>query len=137
MNARRGNESIHHLEAKMAIGRLFNDPDWAVLYEQRNADVLVMHIATRFLAAIEVESSPKNVSRNLERDTTNGCGVVAVVALNGCHLPRITAKAVEHAMIHPGTGVMVFPHDTRGLKSLSGWLAAVARSKQNHKGHQP
>ena len=137
MNARRGNESIHHLEAKMAIGRIFNDPDWAVLYEQRNADVLVMHIATWFVAAIEVESSPRNVRRNLKRDTTNGCGVVAVVALNGCHFPRITAMATDHAMAHPRTGVMVFPHDAGGMQALHGWFTAIARSKQDSKEDQP
>ncbi len=137
MNARRGNESYRHLEAKTAIGELFNDPDWAVFYEQRDTDVLVMHNATRFVAAIEVESSPRNVQRNLERDTTNGCGVVAVVVLNEHHLGQITAKAVTHAMAHPGDGIMVFPHNEQGQVSLRGWIASIARSKQNKAEDQP
>ena len=131
MNARRGNESIHHLKAKTAIGELFKDPDWAVFYEQRDTDILVMHNATRFVAAIEVESSPRNVQRNLERDTTNGCGVVAVVVLNTRHLPRITTTAVKYASAHPGSGIMVFPNGARGQQSLHSWIASIARSKQH------
>ena len=137
MNARRGNESIHHLKAKTAIGELFKDPDWAVFYEQRDTDILVMHNATRFVAAVEVESSPRNVARNLERDTTNGCDVVAVVALNAHYLQRITSKAVDHAMAHPGAGIMVFPHGVQGLQALRGWITSIARSEQNKTENNP
>ncbi|MDF7809464.1 hypothetical protein P4E94_18625 [Pontiellaceae bacterium B12219] len=130
MNAHRGNESTAHLEAKVEIGRLFSNPAWAVFFEQRNTDILIMHNATRITAAVEVESSPRNVSRNLERNTHNGCGVMAVVALNSSHLPRITSKAIEHSMSYPGTCVMVFPHTTNGCQALRGWLSEIARFRQ-------
>ena len=56
MNPRRGHESTEHLQAKVAVSHLFDDA-WSVFFEQRNADILVLHHCTRFVAAIEVEGS--------------------------------------------------------------------------------
>lgn len=95
MNMRRGHESRQHLEAKTVIASLFNTPVWSVFPEQRDTDVLVMHNPTGFLTAIEAESSPRNVARNIMRDFTNGCHAVAVVALTGRYFSQIKNKAVQ------------------------------------------
>ena len=129
MNPRRGHESIYHLEAKTAIGRLFKAPDWSVFYEQRNADILVMHLASRFVAAIEVESSPRNVLGNIERNVAYGCHAVAVVSLSERYLGQITVKVLDHIATHPGESIKVFLYNAQSLQELRLWLENLARSR--------
>ncbi len=137
MNPRRGHESTIHLEAKTAIGQLFNAPNWSVFYEQRNADILVMHNATRFVAAIEVESSPRNVLRNLDRNFAYGCQAVAVISLTERYLAQITVKVLGHIATHPDKRIKVFLHNAQGLHELLDWLTAISRSKHNEPENNP
>lgn len=137
MNPRRGHESIYHLEAKTVIGRLFNAPDWSVFYEQRNADILVMHNATRFVAAIEVESSPRNVLHNLERNLAYGCDAVAVVSLTERYLAQITVKLLDPIATHQDESIKVFLYNAQGLHELHGWLTASSRPEQDETENNP
>jgi hypothetical protein len=125
MNPRRGHESIAHLEAKMAVGRLFNSPGWSVFYEQHNADILVMHNATRFTAAIEVESSPRNVLRNLERNLAYGCDAIAVVSLNERYFGQIACKILGHVHGRYTQPVKLFPLGEQGSADLYEWIVSL------------
>lgn len=126
MNLRRGHESALHIEAKATIGRLFDHPDWSVFFEQRNADVLVMHHITRFVAAIELESSPKNVLNNIHRNITYGCQAVVVVSLNRRYLTQISNKILNAATEHDPRIIRVFAYDDKSLRELRNWLFGLA-----------
>ena len=126
---RRGNETQRHLMAKATIGKLFNRTDWSVFYEQRNADVIVMHHTTRFVAAIELESSPRNVLRNIERNVAYGCQAVAVVSLTDQYLRQITNKTFKYQQAHPDLLLNVFPYTRRGRTDLYHWIESLTGDK--------
>ena len=134
MNPRRGHESKLHLKGKTAIPKYLPDAAWSVFFEQRNADILVMHNATHFLTAIEAESSPRNVLRNIERDLGNGCHAVAVVSLTERYLNQITNKILRHAEYGDNERIKVFLFDQRGLNELSNWIENLALSHQSNTG---
>jgi len=132
MNPRRGHESLLHLEAKIVIADLFARSEWSVFFEQRDADVLVMHNSTRLLVAIEVESSPRNVLRNIERNLGNGCHAVAVVSLTERYLNQITNKIQSHIRTHGR--IKVFLYDVQGLNELRNWIENLALSHKSNTG---
>lgn len=128
MNPRRGRESKLHIEAKVIAGNLFPAPEWTVFFEQRDADVLVLHNANRFVAAIEVESTPRNVLRNIERDLANGCHAVATITLQQRLHLQICNKIRKHYPDLFGTRLQVFPCDAPGLGQFADWINALAQS---------
>ena len=134
MNPRRGRESHLHLDAKTVIANLFGGLEWSIFFEQRDADILAMHNSTCFLAAIEVESSPRNVLRNIERDLGNGCHAVAVVALTERYLSQITNKILRHAEYDGSEQIQVFLYDQHGLNELCNWIENLALSHQSNTG---
>ena len=131
MNIYRGHESQAHRDAKATIGRLFDDPAWSVFYEQRNADILVLHHASRFVAAIEVESSPRNVLNNINRNVAYGCHAVAVISLTKRYLSQITNKVLGHVEHHDQ--IKVFRYDEQDLHKLQHWIEKLAQSSSNQK----
>lgn len=128
MNLRRGHENLLHLQAKAEIGRIFREPDWAVFYEQRCADILVMHCRTRFIAAIEVESTPRNVLRNLNRNLDYECHAVAVISLDDRFYGQIESKARRLAASRNRKHIRVFRRQEQSLQELFHWLARLAES---------
>lgn len=126
MNPNRGRESWLHRESKIVIGHLFDESGWSVFYEQCNADILVLHHASRFAAAIEVESSPKNVIRNIERNASYGCRAVAVVSIKEQLHNQIINKIKAH--LSTGIPVRVFAYDARGMNGLYDWLTEFVRN---------
>jgi len=126
MNARRGNESERHIKAKLAIGHLFEGNDWSVFFEQCNTDILVMHHATRFVAAIEAESSPRNVLRNISRNIAHGCKAVAVVSINDRYREQICAKVRRYTDPCDPFPIRIFPYDEQGLSELHRWITSLA-----------
>ena len=124
----RGNELQVHRDAKPSCGRWFDDPAWSVFYEQRNADILVMHLASRFVAAIEVESSPRNVLRNIERNVAYGCHAVAVVSLSERYLGQITSKILGRAQLQSKAHLKLFSYNAQSLRELRLWIENLARS---------
>lgn len=129
MNPRRGHENLLHLQAKCEIGRLFDDPAWSVFFEQRNADVLVMHHETCFVAAIELESSPKNVLTNIRRNFAQECHAVAVVSLTERYLAQITNKTLKAATEPKASRIRVFTYDDAGLQELFNWITGLAKTR--------
>ena len=125
MNPNRGRESKLHKESKTVIGRLFDESGWSVFYEQCNADVLVLHHATRFLAAIEVESSPRNVVRNIERNFAYGCRAVAVVSINERLYNQIANKIKTRSFTE--IPVQLFSEDTQELGGMCDWISGFVR----------
>ena len=134
MNPRRGHENLLHLQAKCEIGRLFDDPAWSVFFEQRNADVLVMHHETCFVAAIELESSPKNVLINIRRNFAQECHAVAVVSLTKYFLSQITNKALRAASETNSGNIRVFTYDDAGLQELFNWITGLAKTRPPNTG---
>jgi len=132
MNPRRGNESQLHLVSKILTASMFAGHEWSVFLEQRDADVLVMHNSTRLIVAIEVESSPRNVLRNIERDIGNGCHAVAVVSLTERYLNQITNKILSHIGTHDR--IKVFFYDVQGLNELRNWIENLALSHKSDTG---
>lgn len=122
MNPRRGHESMLHLEAKTVIAGMFAGPRWSVFLEQRDTDVLLMHIRTRLLMAVEIESSPRNVRRNIERDVSNGCDAVAVVTLNPRHHRQIENRARRHGSGLPESRLQIFSYSAEGQRQLIQWI---------------
>lgn len=137
MNPRRGHESIYHLEAKTAIGRLFNVPVWSVFYEQRNADIVLLHRASCFVAAIEIESTPRNVLRNIARNSAYGCNAVAVVALNDRFFNQIANKIRNHCGEEVSGRIKVFTYDESGLREMCDWIEKLALSNGSDTGENP
>ncbi|MDF7824370.1 hypothetical protein P4B35_10135 [Pontiellaceae bacterium B12227] len=129
MNLNRGRESRLHREAKAIVGRLFDDPDWSVFYEQRNADILVLHHKSRFVAAIELETSPRNVLRNLQRNADYGCRVVAVVALTERFSNQIVNKVWSRRKSGSPEQVRTFTYNGQGLRELRDWIMNFAETK--------
>lgn len=134
MNLNRGHESQAHRNAKANIGHLFDAPDWSVFYEERNADIVVMHNATKFMAAIEVESSPRNVLRNLDRNIAYGCDAVAVVSLTERYLGQITSKILGSDTHKNHHKIKVFLYRIRELNALLDWLIELSNSNENPEG---
>lgn len=128
MNMNRGHENLLHLQAKAEIGRLFHSPDWAVFYEQNCADILVMHCSTRFIAAIEAESTPRNVVRNLKRNLAYGCHAVAVVSLNDRFHGQIENKALQMAAASNQKNIRVFRYRDPSLQELFHWISKLTRT---------
>ncbi len=128
MNLNRGHENLLHLQAKAEIGRLFHAPDWAVFYEQRCADILVMHGTTRFIAAIEVEFTPRNVIRNLTRNLAYECHAVAVVSLNDRFHGQIEKKALQMAASRNHKNIRVFRYRDPSLQELFHWINKLTRT---------
>lgn len=126
MNARRGHETQRHIEAKLAIGQLFKNDEWSVFFEQRNADILVLHHASRKVFAIEAESSPRNVLRNIERNTAYGCHAVAVVSLTERFYGQIKAKVLKHSDRHPDLPIRQFRYNEQGLNELHAWITSLS-----------
>jgi hypothetical protein len=81
-----------------------------------------------FLAAIEVESSPRNVLRNIERNFKNGCHAVAVVSLTERYRSQITNKALGSAPELKSRKIQVFAYDDKGLMELVSWTTALAQA---------
>jgi hypothetical protein len=128
MNPSRGHENLLHLQAKTEIGRLFHAPDWAVFYEQNFADILVMHCSTRFIAAIEVESTPRNVIRNLNRNLAYECRAVAVISLNDRFHGQIEKKALQLAAARNQKNIRVFRYQYPALQELFNWINKLTRT---------
>lgn len=133
MNRNRG-ESQAHLEAKPAIGFLFDDPGWSVFFEHCNADVLALHHASRFVSGIEIEASPRNVLRNIERNMANGCHAVAVVSLTDRYLNQIKNKIQKHLDPHHGRPTKVFSFNEPDLLNLREWIEQLAQSHTQNTG---
>ncbi|VGO16202.1 hypothetical protein PDESU_04793 [Pontiella desulfatans] len=136
-NARRGHETQRHIEAKLAIGQMFKNEDWSVFFEQCNADILVLHHATRFVASIEAEASPRNVLRNIERNIKYGCKAVATVSLTDRYLGQITTKVFKYSDQNPEFPIRLFRHNKQGLEELHSWIVSLAEHtasarKTNH-----
>ncbi len=127
MNQRRGHENLLHLQAKTEIGRLFPSTDWTVFYEQNCADILVMHCRTRFIVAIEVESTPRNVVRNLKRNLSYGCHAVAVIPLDDRFFGQIEKKALQLAVARNQKNIRVFRYQDPALQELVHWLTKLTR----------
>jgi hypothetical protein len=128
MNRRRGYESSWHLEAKIEVGDFFDARGWHTFYEQQNTDVVIRHYTTGFIAAIEVEASPKNVTRNIERDIANGCNAVAVLSLNIGYLGQILNKIMASETARHHGRVRAFPMDVNGFQELLDWLDELTRT---------
>jgi hypothetical protein len=128
MNMNRGHENLLHLQAKAEIGRIFCKPDWAVFYEQRCADILVMHGTTRFIAAIEAESTPRNVVRNLNRNLAYECRAVAVISLNDRFHGQIEKKALQLAAARNQKNIRVFRYQDPALQELFNWINKLTRT---------
>lgn len=135
MNMRRGHESHSHLEAKKIIGRLFDDSAWSVFIEERNADLIILHHASRFVVGIEVESSPRNVLNNIVRNIAFGCHAVAIVSLTERYLDQITNKILNHIESHEIKQVRVFTYDESGLAELHEWIADTAHQLTHRPNH--
>lgn len=129
MNPNRGNEGQDHRDAKPTTGHLFDTTNWTVFYEQRDADMVVMHNATGFTPAIEFENSARNCTRNITRNLINGCHAVAVVVLNQRYFNQITNKIQKH--IHPDDHcrIRVFHNTDIGLLNLRTWLIELSALK--------
>jgi len=134
MNPRRGHERLLHLEAKPNLADPFRGSEWSVFFEQWDADVLVMHNSTRLLMAIEAESSPRNVLRNIERDLGNGCHAVAVVSLTERYLGQITNKILRHTEYDDREKIKVFLYDAQGLNELHNWIENLVLSHKSDAG---
>ena len=117
-----------HLQAKAEIGRLFHAPDWAVFYEQRCADILVMHYGTRFIAAIEAESTHRNVIRNLTRNLAYECHAVAVISLNDRFHGQIEKKALQLAAARDQKNIRVFRYREQEVQELFNWINKLTRT---------
>ena len=128
MNPRRGHENLLHLQAKAEIGRLFHSLDWAVFYEQNCADILVMHCGTRLIAAIEAESTPRNVARNLKRNLAYGCHAVAVISLNDRFHGQIEKKALRLAAARNQKNIRVFRYREQEVQELFDWIDKLTRT---------
>jgi hypothetical protein len=128
MNMNRGHENLLHLQAKAEIGRLFRAPDWAVFYEQNFADILVMHCGTRLIAAIEAESTPRNVVRNLKRNLAYGCHAVAVISLNDRFHGQIESKALRLAAARNQKNIRVFRYREQEAQELFNWINKLTRT---------
>lgn len=128
MNPRRGHENLLHLQAKAEIGRLFHAPDWAVFYEQNCADILVIHCGTRFIAAIEAESTPRNVIRNLKRNLAYECHAVAVISLNDRFHAQIEGKALCLAEALNQKNIRVFRYREQEVQELFNWINKLTRT---------
>lgn len=127
-------ESQAHCKGKGRSGRLFDDPAWSVFYEQCNADVLVMYHANRFLSAIELESSPKNVLNNIRRNMANGCHAVAVISLKDRYLNQIRNKIQKHLDPYQGRPIKVFSFNESDLLNLREWIEQLAQSHGKNNG---
>ena len=77
LNARRGRESSTHLNAKVQIGEALLEKGFTVFYELLDCDVLAINGKTKSIVSIEVESSRRNVLRNITRNIANGTHAVA------------------------------------------------------------
>ncbi|MEI7850281.1 MAG: hypothetical protein WCH86_00445 [Kiritimatiellales bacterium] len=128
MNLNRGHENLLHLQAKAEIGRLFHAPDWAVFYEQRCADILVMHCSTRFIAAIEAESTYRNVVQNLNRNLGYECHAVAVISLNDRFHGQIESKALCLAAARNQKNIRVFRYREQEVQELFNWIDKLTRT---------
>lgn len=137
MNARRGHESEQHIEAKLTIGLLFKEKDWSVFFEQCYADIVVLHRASHFVAAIEIESTPRNVLRNIARNAAYGCNAVAVVALNDRFFNQIANKIRNHCGEEVSGRIKVFSYDEPGLRKMCDWIEKLALFHRSDTGENP
>lgn len=122
MNARRGHETSTHLHVKQELGARCESIGWSTFYEEQGADIVIRHYQTGFIAAIEVESSPRNVTRNIERNIAHGCDAVAVVSLNDRFLRQIANKVMSSSIALNHGKVRLFPLDSRGINDMLSWL---------------
>ncbi|NDV63349.1 hypothetical protein G0Q06_12865 [Puniceicoccales bacterium CK1056] len=90
------NESPGHQAEKDRIEALCRDPRAAVYVEYRNADLVVVDIPTVTTVAIEVESTPRNVLRNIRRNLKNGCHGVLVVSRDERFFEQISRTIARH-----------------------------------------
>lgn len=133
MNPRRGHESTEHLQAKVAVSKLFDPATWSVFFEQHNADILVLHHRTRFVTAIEAEGSPKNVINNIRRNAAYGCQAVAVVSLHDHYLNQITNRINRHIERRNSMPIRVFPYSSTGLNELLSWIKKLTENRGQEK----
>ena len=126
MNARRGHESIEHLSAKMIIGDLFGIDGWSVFYEQRHADILLLHHPTKVTIAVEIESSSRNVIRNIQRNHENGCLGTAVVSLDPNQSESVVFKVRRHTPPISGE-LCIFPYNPSGIIELLQWINEIVK----------
>lgn len=129
MNPCRGHESNRHREAKERIASLFDESVWSVFFEQRCADLVVLHRATRFVAAIEIESTPRNVLRNLKRNTVFGCNAVAVLGLDERYFNQIANKLEKRDPSMLPNRIRLFAHTAAGMEDLHRWFEALAAER--------
>lgn len=134
MKLNRGHESDRHLAAKLESHYLFDDRQWAKFYEERYADMILYHYATSFTAAIEFETTPRNVSRNLRRNLANGCHAVAVVSLDPLFHKQIKNKAFKYATSAHRERFSVFSFDFIGHQNLLAWLTHRAHTHHIYAG---
>lgn len=127
MNARRGHESQRHLDAKRHIGQIFDAPRWSVFYELHQADILVINHDSHVLIAIEAESTPRNVIRNITRNFQNGCDAVATVALNERYHSQIQTKIQTYVPDESQRHVKLFGYDEESLRELRFWILHICQ----------
>ena len=107
---------------------LFAHPKWSVFIEEHCADLLILHNSSGFLAATELETTPRNVLRNISRNLSNGCLAVATVSLQERYHRQICNKIRKHYPELFGTHLQVFPYDAEGLQQLVHWIEELAIS---------
>ncbi len=138
MSARSRNEGDAHFWAKMGLVFAYSNDEWSAWPECGNADVVVLHLKSKLLAAIEAESTPKHVLNNIKRNLDNGCEAVAVVTLDWRFHNQIINK-VERRFPDSRNSIQVFRYNQRGYLELREWLneraAAKERQHTSHPNH--
>lgn len=128
MNINRGHESNLHREAKKRIGAIFQGPDWTLFFEQKNADLVLLHHSSGSIIAIEVESSPRNVLRNIRRNFDQGCCAVATISLNPRMDSQIQNKIHTHLPETQTRRIRFFEYSEDALRSMRFWILHICQT---------
>jgi hypothetical protein len=99
----RGHETAEHRTSKLEIIASLRgcgyDP---VICEHEYCDIVAVRTvnSARQTLAVEMERSPRNVLRNIERNFAHGCDVVLIVCPDVRILTEVTRKIAHHAPHH-------------------------------------
>lgn len=90
------NESAGHVEDKSSLTFLCSQLDLFALQESQNADIFVCDPKSLITLAIEVETTPRNLIRNIKRNFSNGFHGVLVCS----RTPALTSQMVASISRH-------------------------------------
>jgi len=119
------NESPAHHQEKERLSQMLRGAGWVTYCEHNYCDVVAHHPCWKFSVGIEVESTPRNMIRNIERNFSAGCLAALVLCLNPQYLRQMNRKLLRYVPVEKRYRVGLFVSSDACEEAIQSWALGV------------